>query len=111
MLETNISHKKGILIIQATGRLDGLTSKKFLEVAVDEISKDSNNVVLNLERLDYISSEGLRSVLTAAKNAKSLSGKLVLCGPTAGVKEVLDISGFGQMLGVFDTEDEALDAM
>lgn len=111
MLETNVSHKKGTLIIQVIGRLDGLTSKQFLEVTEDEISNDSNTVVLNLEKLDYISSEGLRSVLTAAKNAKSLDGKLVLCGPAAGVKEVLDISGFGQMLGVFNTEDEAMDAM
>ena len=52
MLETNVSHKKGTLIIQVIGRLDGLTSKQFLEVTEDEISNDSNTVVLNLEKLD-----------------------------------------------------------
>jgi len=33
---------------------------------------------------------------------------LILCAPMEGVKEVLDISGFGQMLGVYASEEEAL---
>jgi anti-anti-sigma factor len=108
MLETIVNNKLGILVITIKGRLDGLTSKEFLEVTDKEVVATSNKVVLNLEHLDYISSEGLRSILTSAKKSKSLGGQLILCGPKDGVKEVLDISGFGQMLGVFDSEDKAL---
>jgi anti-anti-sigma factor len=108
MLETTVENKKGILVITPIGRLDGLTSKDFLEATEKQINNEANKVVLNLDRLDYISSEGLRSVLTTAKKTKTFDGQLVISGPKDGVKEVLDISGFGQMLGVFATEEEAL---
>ena len=108
MLETKINLNNGVLTIQAIGRLDGLTSKEFIEATEKEISQDNSKVILNLQNLDYISSEGLRSVLTTAKKTKSLGGKLILCAPLEGVKEVLDISGFGQMLGVYASEEEAL---
>jgi len=111
MLEVKIENKSGILVIEPIGRLDGLSSKQFLEDIENQILKDSNQVILNLENLDYVSSEGLRSILTTAKKTKSLDGKLVLCAPKDGVKEVLDISGFGQMLGVFETEGQAIENM
>ena len=108
MLETKIENKEGILVIAPIGRLDGLTSKDFLEATENEITNEANKVILNLENLDYISSVGLRSVLTTAKKTKAFDGQLVISGPRDGVKEVLDISGFGQMLGVFATEEVAL---
>jgi anti-sigma B factor antagonist len=111
MLEVKIENKSGILVIEPIGRLDGLSSKQFLEEIDKQILKDSNQAILNLEKLDYISSEGLRSILTTAKKTKSLGGKLVLCAPRDGVKEVLDISGFGQMLGVYETEAQAIESM
>ena len=70
MLETKIENKEGILVIAPIGRLDGLTSKDFLEATENEITNEANKVILNLENLDYISSEGLRSVLTTAKKPK-----------------------------------------
>ena len=84
MLETKINLKNGVLTIQAIGRLDGLTSKEFIETAEKEISQENSKVILNLQNLDYISSEGLRSVLTTAKKTKSLGGKLILCAPMGG---------------------------
>jgi len=37
-----------------------------------------------------------------------LDGKFGLCSPLSGVKEVLEISGFGAMLGVYETEELAI---
>lgn len=70
MLETKINLNNGVLTIQAIGRLDGLTSKEFIEATEKEISQENSKVILNLQNLDYISSEGLRSVLTTAKKNK-----------------------------------------
>ena len=54
MLETKINLNNGVLTIQAIGRLDGLTSKEFIEATEKEISQENSKVILNLQNLDYI---------------------------------------------------------
>ena len=54
--------------------------------------------MLDLGRLDYISSAGLRVVLIAAKRLKSVGGALVLCTLNPSVREVFEISGFASIL-------------
>ena len=71
MLETKINLNNGVLTIQAIGRLDGLTSKEFIEATEKESSQENSKVIMNLQNLDYIRSEGLRAVLTTAKKTKS----------------------------------------
>ena len=105
MLETKIENKEGILVIAPIGRLDGLTSKDFLEATENEITNEANKVILNLENLDYISSEGCVLFLLRQKKPKRSMDNCYFWSQRC-VKEVLDISGFGQMLGVFATEEE-----
>lgn len=64
-------------------------------------------VLLNLEELDYISSAGLRSILVAAKLLKSARGEMRICHPNEVVAEVLETSGFHNLLRVHDTELDA----
>ena len=65
-------------------------------------------MILDLESLDYISSAGLRVLLTGAKRLKAKRGKIVLCSAQRHVKEVFDISGFSMIIKVFNDEEEAL---
>lgn len=108
MIEIRNENKSGVLIIQPEGRLDGLTSRKFMNETEVLLKPDVNKVILDLERLDYISSEGLRSILTTAKTIKNHNGKFGICSPQEGVKEVLEISGFGALLGIYDSLDLAI---
>ena len=64
--------------------------------------------VLDLGRLEYISSAGLRVVLMLAKRIRENQGQLVLCGMHPHVREVFDISGFLAILTVVDTREQAL---
>tara|TARA_B110000503_G_scaffold73204_1_gene113126 strand:+ start:415 stop:750 length:336 start_codon:yes stop_codon:yes gene_type:complete len=111
MIEINHEVKNDTLIINPVGRLDGLTSKKFMEDTEGLIKLNSARVIINLDSLDYISSEGLRSILTTAKTIKSQGGKFGLCTPLDGVREVLEISGFGAMLGVYESLELALSSV
>ena len=57
MLAVKKENKQGVLIITISGRLDGLTSKQFLDEIESMVSTAENKVILNLNTLDYISSE------------------------------------------------------
>jgi anti-anti-sigma factor len=57
-------------------------------------------VTVDLSKLDYVSSAGLRVFLSAAKAAKAKGGKLTLLSPKPAVMEVLQISGFDRILDI-----------
>jgi anti-anti-sigma factor len=111
MLEINSECTDNVLIIAPIGRLDGITSRDFSEKIINLIDALSKHVVLNLTGLNYVSSEGLRVILTAAKKAKSGGGTLTLCSPQQSVHEVLTISGFAPMLGVHGSVEDAVIAV
>ena len=108
MLEIKSECTDNVLIIAPAGRLDGITSREFSEQIIALIDANSTRVVLDLAGLNYISSEGLRVILTAAKKAKSGGGTLTLCAAQPSVHEVLTISGFAPMLGVHATVEAAV---
>ena len=81
------------LKITLEGRLDTNTSPS-LEKELN-ITSEINEVVFDLEKLDYISSSGLRILLSVQKKLKS--GKVVIKGANDYVKEVLDMTGFSDL--------------
>jgi anti-anti-sigma factor len=74
------------------------------------LEEGGNQVLINFENLNYISSAGLRILLATAKKLKTSGGNLVICSLNETVQEVFDISGFSSILSVASNEDEALGA-
>lgn len=72
------------------------------------IEQGVKNIVINFEKLNYISSAGLRVLLATAKKLKSKQGMLYICSLNETVTEIFEMSGFNTIFNVFDTESEAL---
>jgi anti-sigma B factor antagonist len=108
----DITEKKqgNINIISVAGRLDAYSSSE-LEKKLDSLI-DAGQVqqVINLEKLEYISSSGLRIFLSTLKKAKKQQGDIKLACLKPFIKEVFDISGFTQLFNIFATEDAGVDA-
>lgn len=81
-----------------SGRLDTVTAPKFNE-ALEEILPTATELILDLEKLEYISSAGLRIILKAQKIMSS-KGKLKLIHVNKSVMEVFDITGFTDLLTI-----------
>jgi anti-anti-sigma factor len=105
-----ISKKKedGILIISVNGRLDVVSSPDFDKELGQLMDEGETKLVFDMDALDYISSAGLRSFLMVAKKLKTESGKIAFASMQDIVKQVFEISGFNQILPIFDSLDEAL---
>ncbi len=87
-----------IRIFVLEGNLDTNTSADAENEINRVIESESTKLVINFERLNYISSAGLRVLLATAKKMKSTNGDLKLCCLNATVQEVFDISGFASIL-------------
>ena len=96
------------LIVLVSGRLDAITAPEFDAECKTWIADGNTNVIADLTALEYISSAGLRSVLTAAKQLKGAQGGLAFCGLSGMVEEVFSVSGFSAMFPLFNSIDEAL---
>ena len=97
-------------VIDMTGRLDASTSGDAHD-EMERITKSGvSKVVLNLDKMEYVSSAGLRVLLMTAKHLKSLTGELKICNANGMVKEVLETSGFNHIIGIYDQENDAIEA-
>ncbi|MDR1422708.1 MAG: STAS domain-containing protein [Coriobacteriales bacterium] len=81
------------------GRLDALTSSD-LEEPLRESCEQWGSTVIDCAQLDYVSSAGLRVLLTGQKAASKHEHKLTLTHVSDDVREVFDITGFSRILNI-----------
>lgn len=107
-MEFKATKKDGKLVVNVIGRLDAVTAPEFDAESAKWAADGEFNVVADLSELEYVSSAGLRSILTAAKQLRGGGGDLSFCGLSGMVEEVFTVSGFSAMFPLFKTVDEAL---
>ena len=83
-------------IIEIVGRLDTITAPA-LDKTINEDIGDAKNLVLDLKGMEYISSAGLRVLLSAQKKMQKI-GSMKVTGVCAEVMEVFEMTGFADIL-------------
>lgn len=96
-----------VSIFQLDGRLDSNTSPDFDDRIFSSIDKGTKNIIVDCQKLDYITSAGLRILNKTAKKLKPIEGKIVLCSMEDYVKEVFEIAGFDTFLPIVPSLDDA----
>ena len=86
------------LTIKVAGRLDTITAPE-LDAALESSLKGVQDLVLDLEPLEYISSAGLRVILKTQKTMNA-QGSMKLINVNDTVMEVFDITGFVDILTI-----------
>lgn len=90
--------KKNVDTLVLSGRLDTMTAPE-LEAEISALLPNTQSLTLDMEKLDYISSAGLRVILKTQKALEKKAG-LKLTHVSEGVKEVFDITGFSDFLTI-----------
>jgi len=91
------SVNEGEMTIKVVGRLETMTAP-LLDAEVKALPPELTSLVLDFTDLEYVSSAGLRVVLTAQKAMNARKAKMTLVGVNAVVKHVFDITGFSPVL-------------
>jgi anti-anti-sigma factor len=98
-----------VLLLRPEGRLDTETAGE-LELALhDAFESGRRHFVLDLARISYVSSAGLRVLLALAKKLDGDIGTLRLAALNASVKQVFDIAGFTSLFDIRSNHKAALD--
>jgi anti-sigma B factor antagonist/stage II sporulation protein AA (anti-sigma F factor antagonist) len=97
-----------ILILRLSGRLDAVSSPSAECKVFDYINAGHHKLLLDFSGIDYLSSAGMRMLLSVTKKLKALSGKVVLVSVTLNVMDILKMSGFEHVLEIAQTEEEGI---
>lgn len=96
-MEIKKNTENGVLTIGLEGRLDTLTAPQ-LECEIINSLENAEKLVLDFSNLAYISSAGLRVLLSTQKKMNGSGGSMVIRKPNEVVMEVFEATGFSDIL-------------
>jgi anti-anti-sigma factor len=104
--QNNISH------VILDGRFDANTCDAVEQFIRQRMKAGRRQFVLNMERVPFTASAGLRVILVIAKELRSeLQGDLCIASPQPPVKKVFEISGIDNVLHIFDDVEAAIKSL
>ena len=99
-LRTNICKIEEVTILTIEGRLDTANSNDFNVVISPLLSMPTPNIIINVEGLLYISSSGLRSLITLQKCVRQHQGVLVIEAMRPEILKIFDMTGCSSLFTI-----------
>ena len=98
-MEITILQENGATIVNIVDRLDTVTAPE-LDKAVKPLIELGATVVFNCEKMEYVSSSGLRVVLSTHKQLAAAGGRFIVRNLNPEVRSVFDLTGFSRLLTI-----------
>ena len=98
----------GVLFVLVSGRIDGGNVAAFEEAVRTAFESRDRAVIMDLEKLSYINSAGLRVLLMVANNLSGSPTKFALCAMSDRIRHVIETGGLDKVIPVLPSKAEAL---
>lgn len=108
MLEIQVTGYDHVTLIEVSGRIDSMNANELGAALSNEADAGHVQLVVDLSRVDYMSSAGLREIVSALKKVKRASGDLRIAEPSDRVREVLEMAGLDTIFQIYATQAEAV---
>ena len=102
-----------VVVVSADGRIDFAGAQELERAIAPAIAPDSpvRGLVIDLAKVDYISSVGLRALMVAAKAMRARKAAIAVSSLRPVVAEIFEISRFHHVVDVRRTPRDAIGAM
>lgn len=100
--------ENNVLVICPEQRLDGITSKLFFDHVKAIIQEGERRILLDLSKLNYMSSAGLRILSLIHATMTSFKGTIVICSAGDNIQELFDLVHLQQLYKMFGKREDAL---
>lgn len=97
-------------LVTVSGRVDSATAPTLEEMLLGLIQAGQKNIVVNLRDTEYISSAGLKALLSALMKVRRLvpPGDVVISEIQPELKETFNLVGFDRLFKFYDTDTHAV---
>lgn len=99
-----------VTVTLISGELDGNTAP-VAQQQVLAVARETARIVLDLTDVPYMSSAGLRMLLSTYRQVTNNGGKIVLVGVANEIKDTMEVTGFLKFFTLTDTVDQAVTAL
>lgn len=110
-MEISLRKHQDIYILDAVGDLDMYNSKTLKDLFAKIIAKNITKMVLNLEKVDYIDSSGVGTLIQIHAQSKQKRIQLYLCNIQGTVKKVLTLTKLDNFFPTADSIEDAVKAI
>ena len=98
-MNVNTRVKDNTLFIDLEGRLDTVTSQQLSDLLPTE-KRRNLDIDFNFEKLEYVSSAGLRILVLFKKEAQATNNKMVIRNINDVIREIFSVTGFDKILKI-----------
>jgi stage II sporulation protein AA (anti-sigma F factor antagonist) len=95
-------------VVHVVGQVNSSNAPELDERLKQLVEAGCRGIVIDLARLDYMTSAGFRCLLRAERHVQQVAGKLVLCGLQGLTLELFEVGGFLEMLTIVPTREQAM---
>lgn len=109
-MEITTTEHDAVTVLALSGSLDATTADQADELLAAQFSNQRYKLVVDMSEIEFMSSAGLRSLLSALQTARQAGGDVRLAGGSDNIKRVLEFSGFTRIMEHYGTAAEAVDS-
>jgi anti-sigma B factor antagonist len=109
-MNVQVRQEGDIDVIELEGNLDGKTAPEVREQIRPVLSR-AGKLILDLSRVGYLSSAGLRLLLLTYREVTARKGKVVLLGVSEEIKMVMSHTGFLTFFTLADSREQAIEVV
>ncbi|MFP3853810.1 MAG: STAS domain-containing protein [Anaerolineales bacterium] len=106
-MDISTTDHKRVTVVEVSGRIDSNTASEFDETIQHLINSGNKNLVLYLSDVEFLSSAGLRTMVSARKAIQG-SGEITLAKPSQRVVDTLEIAGLDVLFKTFPDRESAI---
>jgi anti-sigma B factor antagonist len=103
-------NKDGIEVVDVEGEIDVYTAPRLRELLIDLVNKNNYQLVVNMEKVEFLDSTGLGVLVGGLKRVRAHDGSLDLVCTQERILKIFRITGLTKVFGIHDTVDLAIAA-
>lgn len=109
-MSVNTRSIKNITVVELEGSIDSATAPD-VQKEVLSVTENKIKIILDMKKVTYLSSAGLRMLLLVYRQIKARNGKIALVGLSEEIKDVMSNTGFIRFFVIADTMDDGINAL
>ncbi len=100
-MDIRTRHYNDVAILSVNGRLDTVSSLHFTQVVNEQIAAGYHRLVVDLKKVDFLSSNGIKALAQATQLARQQGGDFRIANARAYVKFVLNLACVDSVIKIF----------
>ena len=107
-MEIQSQEYKRVAVVTVSGRIDANTSAEFEAALKELMDKGKRHLVVDMQSVEFLSSGGLRVLVTTLKTLRKSGGEICIAQPSVRARDAIEIAGMSVLFEFYDTREAAI---